>query len=104
MKIKDDQEIDSPWTLASFSVEDITAIFDAIRRTDCLVSGKIPDKGNQISILAVKNLKLVAFMLKWWNAASKHVDSTSVLQYQHQREMLKKKTNDTNASNIDNNK
>ena len=51
MKLVNDQEIDSPWTLASLSNEDIATICDEIRRPVGLVSGKMSDRGNQISIL-----------------------------------------------------
>ena len=64
MKQLDDQGIDSPWTLASLSDEVITAICDMIHRPGRLVSGKTLDRGNQISALATKNLKLAAFMFK----------------------------------------
>ena len=53
------------------------------------MSGKMPDKGNQISVLMATNLKLAAFMFKTMECCSKaydikHVDSTSVLKYQYQ--------------------
>ena len=51
------------WTLASLSDDDITVICDVTWKPGGLVSGKIPDKGNQISVLA-NNLKLTAFMFK----------------------------------------
>ena len=62
LKLVEDQGIDSPWTLASLSDEDITAICDMINRPSGLVSGKTLDRGNPISVLAAKNLKLVAFL------------------------------------------
>ena len=62
MKLVNDQWIDSPWTLASLSDKDIAIISNVIRRLGGLVSRKKPDRGNQISILGAKNLKLAAFM------------------------------------------
>ena len=87
----DDQGIDSPWIMASHSHEDITAICNVIRRPGGLVRSKMPDRGNKISILAAKNLKLATFMFKTMEHCSKtygiqHVNSTSVLQYQHQND------------------
>ena len=58
MKLVDNKEIDSPWTLAIQCDEDIVTFCDVIRRPGGLVSGKTPDRGNQISILVAKNLKL----------------------------------------------
>ena len=43
-KIVNDQEIDSPWTLVSLSDEDLTTIFDVIRRLGGLVVGRMPDR------------------------------------------------------------
>ena len=95
MKLVSDQGKDSPWTLASLSDEDITAICNMIQRSCSLVSEKKLDRGNQISILAAKNLKLAAFMFKMMEHRSKsddtrHVSSTSVLKYQHQWELEQK--------------
>ena len=56
MKLVDDQGIDFPWTLASLSDKDIAAICNVIRRPHGLVSGKMPDRGDQISILATRIL------------------------------------------------
>ena len=99
MKLVDDQGIDSPWTLASLFDEDIVTICDMIRRPGGLVSGKTLGRGNQISILVVKNLKLAAFMFKTMECYSKAygircVNSTSMLHYQHQQELEQKKTDD----------
>ena len=71
MKLVDEQGIDSPWTLDSLSDEDIAATCNMIGRPGGLVSGMTPDRGNQISILAVKNLKLAAFMFKTRENCSK---------------------------------
>ena len=71
------QGIDSPWTLASLSDEDIIAVCNVIHRPGGLVSGKTLDKGNQISILAMKNLKLTAIIFKIMEHCSKDY-STSV--------------------------
>ena len=89
LKLVDDQEIDFPWTLVSLSDGDITAICDVIHRPGGLMSGKTPDRGNQISVLTMKNLKLAAFMFKTMEHCSKDyrihdINSTSVLWYQHQ--------------------
>ena len=59
-----------------------------IKRLGDLVSGKMPDKENQISILVAKNLKLAVFMFKSMECCSKaydtkHVSSTPVLKYQY---------------------
>ena len=104
----DDQQIDSPWTLASLSNEDIAATCDMIGRPGGLVSGMTPDRGNQISILAVKKLKLAAFMFKMMKNCSKAYDigcfnSTCVLNYQLQWELEQKKTDDAEAPKVDKN-
>ena len=61
------------------------------------MSGKTPDRENQISVPAVKNLKLVAFMFETMENCSKgyriqYVNSTSVLHYQHQWKLEQKKS------------
>ena len=58
-----------PQTLASLSDEDITMIWDVIRRPSGLVSDKMLDRGNQISVLAAKHLKLIALHSRQWNVA-----------------------------------
>ena len=63
-KLVDDHGIDSPWTLASLSDKDITTICDLIRRPGGLVSHKTSVRENSISVLAAKNLSLIAFMFK----------------------------------------
>ena len=94
MKIVDDQGKDSPWTLTILSDEDIVAICDMIRRPGDIVSGKTPDRRNQISVLAAEEPQ----------ACSAHVqDSTSVLQYQHQWELEQKKADDDDAPKVDKN-
>ena len=95
MKLVDDQGIDFPWTLASLSDNNIATICDMICRPGGLVSGKTPDRVNQISVLAAKNLKLAAFMFKSMECCSKDnetrcANSMSVLQYQHQWELEQK--------------
>ena len=87
LKLVEDQGIDSPWMLASLSDEDITTVCDVIHRPGELVNGKTPDRGSQISVLAAKNLKLVAFTFKTMEHCSKDyriqdINSTSVLCYQ----------------------
>ena len=64
LKLVDDQGIDSPWTLASLSNEDIAAMYNVIHRPVGLVSGKTSNRGNQISVLAATNLKLAVFTVK----------------------------------------
>ena len=64
LKLVDDQGIDSPWTLASLYDEDIADICDVIHRPGGLESGKTLERANQISVLAMKNLKLQVFMFK----------------------------------------
>ena len=65
----------------------------------------MPDRENEISILAAKNLKLAALMFNMIEHCSKtydimHVDSTSVLQYQHQWRLEQKKADDINAPKV----
>ena len=89
MKIVDDLGIDSPWITAGLSDEDIDAICNMIHRPGSLVDGRTPDRGNQISFIAAKNIKLMAFMFKTMECCSKdydirHIKSTSVLHHQHQ--------------------
>ena len=84
IKLVVDQGIDSPWTLASLSDEDIVIVCNVSKRTGGLAGSKMPDWENQISILAAKNLKLAAFMFKLMEHCSKacdikHVNSKTVL-------------------------
>ena len=72
------------------------------------MSGKTPDRGNQITVLAMKNLKLIAFMFKTMEHCSKdnriqNVNSTSVLHYQHQWELEQTKSDNTKAPKVDKN-
>ena len=67
LKLVEDQGIDSLWTLASLSDEDIAAICDVIHRPGGLVSKKTLDRGNQISVLATKNLKLKHSCSSQWS-------------------------------------
>ena len=46
------------------SDEDVTMIWYVMRRPGGLVGSKMLDRENHISVLAVKSLKLTAFMLK----------------------------------------
>ena len=108
MKLVDDQGIVSPWTIASISDEDIATVWDVIRRPGGLVSSKMPDRENRISIPVAKNLELSAFMFKSMEHCSKaysikHVNSSSVLQYQHQCKLEQKKTDDTKMLKVDKN-
>ena len=84
-KLGKDQGTDFPMTLASLSDHDITAIYDAIERPGGLVSGRMPDRRSQISILAAENLKLAAFMSKMMEQCHKpediyHVNSRRLLE------------------------
>ena len=77
-----------------------------IQRPHGLVSGKTLDRGNQISILSMKNLKLMVFMFKMMECCSKDynikgVNSTSMLQYQHTWELEQKKTNEAETPKVD---
>ena len=71
MKLVDDQGIDSPWILASLFDEDIATIYNVILRPGGIVSRKSSNRGNQISVLAAKNLKLVAFVFMTMECYSK---------------------------------
>ena len=91
-KLVEDQGKDPPQTLASLSDEIISAICEVIRRPGGLVSGRTHERGKQISVLVVKNLKLAPFMFKMMEHCSnsykiKHVNSRAVLAYQHQCEL-----------------
>ena len=108
LKLVDDQGRDSPWTLVSLSDVNIATICKMICKPGRLVSRKTPDRGNQIPILAMKNLKLVTFMFQTMEHCStdyriKDVNSTSVLQHQHQWELEQKKPDDIKAPKIDKN-
>ena len=89
MNLVDNQGIVSTQTQASLSDEEIATICDVIRRPSGLLSRKMPDRRNQISVMAAKNLNLAAFMFKSMEHCSKAyhngcVNSASVLKYQHQ--------------------
>ena len=108
-KLVDDQGINSPRILASLSDKDITTICEEIRRPSGLIGGKMPDRGNQIFILAAKNLKLAAFMFKTMECCSRTSDirsvcSTSVLKYQHQWKLEQKKPVNIEAPKVSKNK
>ena len=69
---------------------------------------KIPDRGNQISALVADNLKFPVFMFKKMEHCSKaydikHVNRTSMLQYQPQWELEQKKADNTEASKVERN-
>ena len=107
-KLVDDKGIDTLWTLASLFDEDITTICDVIKRPGGLVSSKMPDRMDQISILAVKNLKHAAFIFKGMEHFSKPygiqpINGTSMLKYQHQWELEKEKPDDMEAPKVDKN-
>ena len=78
------QGIDSPWTLASLSDEDIAISDDMICRFNGLMSGKTPDRGNWITVLPMKNSKLMVLMFNTIEHSSRDFEirrdnSTSVL-------------------------
>ena len=103
-----DQEIYSPLILASLSNEEIIMIYDVIRRPGGLVGHKTLDRGNQISVLAMKSMKLTAFMLMTLECCAraydiKYVNSTFVLTYQHQWELEQKKLDDLKVPKVDKN-
>ena len=58
MKLVDDQVIESPWTLASLSDEDIVTTCDMIRRPGSLASGKMPEREWRTSSLQCSCLRL----------------------------------------------
>ena len=62
-KLEEDHGIDSPQILAILSDEDIATIYEMICTFNGLVSGNTPDRGNWITVLAVKNPKLLALMV-----------------------------------------
>ena len=101
MKQVDDQWIDSPWTLASLSDKYITPMHDVIRSPGGLLSKKVSNRDNLISIMGAKKLKLAAFNCKAYGI--EHVYNTSVLEHQHQWKLEQKKTDSTNAPKVDNN-
>ena len=108
IKLVDDQGIDSPWTLISLSSKDIATICDVTRMTGSLSTGKMPDRGNQTSVLAMKNLKLISLMFKTMKHCSKAfnvgcVNSTSLLHYQHHWELEQEKTDNAEAPKVDEN-
>ena len=63
-KLVEDQGVDSSETLASLSDDEIAAIHDVIRKSSGLMCRRMPDRGNHISILAVKNLELLCLHSK----------------------------------------
>ena len=72
------------------------------------MSGKILDRGNQISVLETKNLKLAIFMFKTMELCSKDymiqdVNSTSVLHYPHEWELEQQKSANIKAPKVDKN-
>ena len=65
----------------------------------------MPDKGNQISLLVINNLKLVMFMLKMMENGFKlydiySVDCRAVLAYQHQWELEQNMTDNLEVSKV----
>ena len=72
------------------------------------MSGRTPDRSNHISVLATKNLKLVAFMFKTMEDCSKDyriedINSTSVVHFQHQWELEQKKSDNIKAPKVNKN-
>ena len=80
-KLVEDQMTDSPRTLASRLDKDITVICDVIRSPVGLVEGRTPNRGYQISVLAMKYLKFAVFMFKSMeNCTKPYVNSRAVLE------------------------
>ena len=107
-KLTDDQGIDSRATLANLFDENIATYCSMIRRPGSLMSRKKPESGGQIFILTSKTLNCTAFIFKAMECCSNAddigcVNSTSVLQCQHQWELEQKKTKDTDAPKVDKN-
>ena len=68
----------------------------------------MPARGNQISVLVVKNLQLSAVMFKMMEHFSRAYDircvgNTTVLKYLHQWELEQKKQGDIEAPKVDKN-
>ena len=109
LKLVADQGIDSSYTLASLSDEDITNICNMIQWPGGLASSrKAPNRWDQISVLAAKNLKLLMFMFKMMEHCSqdyvvRNINSTSVLHYQHQWKQEQKKTDNVKVPKVDKN-
>ena len=104
-KLGEDQGKDFPWILASLSDNDIATTHDVICRFNGLVSGKTPDKSNQITVLPIKNPKLTMLMFNTIEHCSRDYEtrcdsSTSVLSYQHQWELKGKKTDNTEVPKV----
>ena len=77
----------------------IISISDIIRRPRCLISGRIPDRRNLISILVAKNLNLASFAFKKYiniNCVNKRV----VLKLQHQWGLKNKYIEDLSLSKV----
>ena len=105
MKLVDVKGIDSPWTLANISDEDIATVCDMICRPSRSVSRKTPNRRIQIFVLAMKNLKLVVFTFKTRERCTKdykirYVSIMSMLQYQHQWELEQKKIDNAVAPKL----
>ena len=84
-KLVGDQGIDSPWTLASLSDDDITTICNVIKRPG-LVSSNMPDKGEpeEHSVFIQNNGTLLQSLQH--SAYQQHV----ILKDQHQWELKQK--------------
>ena len=66
----------------------------------------MPKKGNEISVLVAKNLKLAVLMFKMMEHCTvpsdiHHVTGRKVLEYQHQWELEQKKTDELNMTKVD---
>ena len=101
-KLMEGHWIDFPWMLASLFNEDITAIY-VIRRPCGLVGGRMPNRGNQISVQMAKKLKLTALMFKLVRHCFKpydikHINSRAELEYQHQWDLEQKKLDNLKVS------
>ena len=101
-----DQGIISPRTRASLSDHDITVICGIFRRLCGFISGRMPDRGNQISILVVNYLKISTLMFKIIECCyMPHnidcINSRRLLQYQHQWELEQKKTDNLEVTKVE---
>ena len=96
-KLLEGQWIVFPETLASLSDDQIASTCNLIRRPGGFVSGMMSYGGNQVYVLAVKNLKFDAFVFDPMECCSVPYDITSVnkkevLNLQNQWELENRRT------------
>ena len=63
-KLVKDQGVDSLETLASLSDDNITSVCNKIRRPNGLSSGRMSNRGIQISVVEATHLKLAEFAIE----------------------------------------